>query len=138
MCLLASWIKRYQLDNDKIWKQIIEYKYRVDEPNVFCCSSGGASSFWKGVMWAAKAACMGFQWQVGNGKKIKFWKDQCFGTSSLAIQYWDVYVLANEQNFSIAEAWDGTQLKICFRRCFDHDLMIKSGLKLFKLPKLCP
>jgi hypothetical protein len=93
MCLLASWIKRYQLDNDKIRKQIIDYKYGVDEPNIFCCPSGGASPFWKGVMWAAKAARMGFQWQVGNGKKIKFWEDQWFGTSSLAIQYWDVYVI---------------------------------------------
>jgi hypothetical protein len=36
-----------------------------------------------------------------------------------------VYVLANEQNISTAEAWDGAQLKISFRRCFDHDLMIK-------------
>jgi hypothetical protein len=35
-----------------------------------------------------------------------------------------VYVLANEQNISIAEAWDGTHLKITFRRCFDHDLML--------------
>jgi hypothetical protein len=34
----------------------------VDEPNIFCFPSGGASPFWKGVIWAAKAACMGFQW----------------------------------------------------------------------------
>jgi hypothetical protein len=125
MCLLASWIKRYHLDNNKIWKQIIDYKYRVDEPNLFYCPTTGASPFWKGVMWAAKAARIGFQWQVGNGRKIKFWEGQWFGTSSLAIQYWDVYILAHEQNLSIAEAWDGTQLRISFRRCFDHDLMVK-------------
>jgi hypothetical protein len=76
-------------------------------------------------MWAAKAAKMGFQWHVGNGRKIEFLEDQWFGTSNLALQYWDVYILANEQNISIAEAWDGRQLKINFRRCFDHDLMIK-------------
>jgi hypothetical protein len=54
MCLVASWIKRYRLDNDKIWKQIIDYKYRVDEPSMFYCPTGGASPFGKGVMWAAK------------------------------------------------------------------------------------
>jgi hypothetical protein len=80
MCLLASWIKRYQLDNEFFRKQIIDYKYRVDEPNVFYCRTGGASPFWKGVMWVAKDAKMGFQWQVGDGRKIKFWKDQWFGT----------------------------------------------------------
>jgi hypothetical protein len=36
-----------------------------------------------------------------------------------------VYVLAHEQNISIADACDGTQLRINFRRCFDHDLMVK-------------
>jgi hypothetical protein len=85
MCLLASWIKRYHLNNDKIWKQIIDFKYRVNEPNIFYCPTNGASPFWKGIMWAAKAAKIGFQWHVGNGRKIKFWEDQWFGTSSLAI-----------------------------------------------------
>jgi hypothetical protein len=81
----------------------------------------GATPFWKGVMWTSKAAKIGFQWQVENGRKIKFWEDQWIGTYSLAIQYWDVYVLTHEQNISIADAWDG----INFRRCFDHDLIVK-------------
>jgi hypothetical protein len=36
-----------------------------------------------------------------------------------------VYCLANEQNYSISELWDGTNLKITFRRCFDHNLMLQ-------------
>jgi hypothetical protein len=36
-----------------------------------------------------------------------------------------VYILANEQNISVADAWDGVQLKISFRRCFSHELMVK-------------
>lgn len=34
MCLLASWINRYNLSNEVIWKKIIEYKYNRC-PNVF-------------------------------------------------------------------------------------------------------
>jgi hypothetical protein len=34
-------------------------------------------------------------------------------------------VLVNEQNLSVADAWDGNQLKISFRRCFSHELMLK-------------
>jgi hypothetical protein len=30
----------------------------------------GASSFFKGFMWAAQATKMGYKWKVGNGKKI--------------------------------------------------------------------
>jgi hypothetical protein len=75
LCLLASSIKRYHLDNDKMWKQIIDHKYKTDSPNVFACRENGISPFWKGVMWAAKAAKMGYQWKVGNGRKVKFWED---------------------------------------------------------------
>lgn len=35
--LLASWIKRYQQGEGKIWKQIIDYKYRTQHPNIFTC-----------------------------------------------------------------------------------------------------
>ena len=66
---------------------------------------------------------MGYQWKVGNGRKVKFREDHWFGATSLAIQYWDVYILANEQNVTISDVWDGIQLKITFRGCFDDALM---------------
>jgi hypothetical protein len=40
----------------------------------------------KGVIWAAQASKLGFRWKVGDGKRVRFWKDQWFGTCSLAIQ----------------------------------------------------
>jgi hypothetical protein len=61
MCLLASWIKRYHLDGDKIWKKIIDHKYEVNNLNLFSFSSiVSISPFWKGVMWAANAAKVGY------------------------------------------------------------------------------
>jgi hypothetical protein len=76
-------------------------------------------------MWAAKTAKMGYQWKVGDGRNIKFWEDYWFGSWSLAIQYWEVYFLANEQNKTIADLWDGVSLKVTFRRYFDHSLMMQ-------------
>jgi hypothetical protein len=35
---------------------------------------------------------MGFRWKVGDGKKIKLWEDNWLGSSSLAIQFWELYV----------------------------------------------
>jgi hypothetical protein len=68
---------------------------------------------------------MGYQWKVGNGRKIKLWEDHWFGSCSLAIQYWEIYFLVNEQNKTIADIWDGSSLEMTFRRCFDHRLMIQ-------------
>jgi hypothetical protein len=74
-------------------------------------------------MWAAKAAKMGYQWKVGNGRKVKFWEDHWFGHCSLSILFWDLYVLINEHKKSIAELWDGVNLKRTFRRSVDQNLM---------------
>jgi hypothetical protein len=43
-------------------------------------------------------------------------------TSSLAIQYWEIYYLINEHNKTIAKLWDGENLRCTFRRCVDSRL----------------
>jgi hypothetical protein len=76
------------------------------------------------VLWTAKAANMGYQYKVGNGKRVKVWKDHGFGSCSLAIQYWEVYYLVNEQNHTTFDLCDGVSLEVTFRRCFDPRLML--------------
>jgi hypothetical protein len=51
------------------------------------------------------------QWQ-----KVRFWEDNWLGTSSLAIQFWDLYVIVNEKTSTVADLWDGDELKCTFRR----------------------
>ena len=93
-------------------------------PNIFYASDVGASPFWKGVLWVAEAAKMGYLWKIGNGRKKRFWEDQLFGSSSLAIQYWEVYIFVNEKTTTIADIWDGAQLKVIFCRYFDHAMLV--------------
>lgn len=69
ICLLASWLKRYNIDEDKLWKQLIDHKYRTNNPNIFCSTTVGTSQFFKGFMFAAMAAKFGYKWKIGNGKK---------------------------------------------------------------------
>jgi hypothetical protein len=74
-------------------------------------------------MCTAKAAEMGFRWKIGDGKKkVKFWEDNWLGTSSLAIQFWELYFILNEKNRIVSELWDGTNLKCTFRRIVDYNL----------------
>ena len=116
LCLLAAWVDKCQRGEQKIWKKIVDAKYRTSNPNILSCLEINAySPFWKGVLWAAKAAKMGYQWKVGNGRKTKFWEDHWFGSCSLSIQFWELYSIANEHNKTIAKVWDGTNLKISFR-----------------------
>jgi hypothetical protein len=67
-------------------------------------------------MWAVQAAKLGYRWRVGNGKKVRLWEDFWIGPSSLAIQFWPLYRIVNEQSKTIADLWDGSTLKCSFRR----------------------
>lgn len=80
--------------------------------NIFACPVNGASPFWKGVRWAAKAAKVGYMWKVGNGKKIKFWEDLWFGSATLATQIWDLYTISNDQGITISYAWGGVDISL--------------------------
>lgn len=71
-------------------------------------------------MRAASAAKIGYRWHLGNGRKCKFWEDNWLGNSSLAIQYWEIYILINEKNATVASLWE--YLKCTFRRCVDGRL----------------
>jgi hypothetical protein len=73
--LLASWLKRYKIYKDKLWKELIDFKYNTANPNIFQSSTVGASSFFKGFMRAAQAARMGFRWKIGNDKSVRLWED---------------------------------------------------------------
>ena len=75
------------------------------------------------MLWAAQAAKVGFSWNIGNGKRVRFWEDHWFGNATLATQYWDLYNLANEHNATIDKIWDGYTLKLTFRRCFTEEQM---------------
>src|SRR5947207_1605821 len=66
---------------------------------------------------------MGFRWKIGNGEKVKFWKDNWLGSSSLVIQYWGLYRIVNEQNRTVKDLWDGIELKCTFRRTFTPQMM---------------
>jgi hypothetical protein len=104
LCLLASWVQRFYDGTSQLWKHIVDCKYDTLSPNVFCYNGRNLSPFCRGVLWAAKAAKMGFRWKVGNGQRIRFWEDQWFGSCSLAIQFWAIYTIVHEQGISLRDA----------------------------------
>jgi hypothetical protein len=73
-------------------------------------------------VWAAQVAKMGFRWKIGNGRTVKFGEDNWLGSSSLAIQFWELCVIVNEKSGTIAELWDGCNLKCTFRRIVNERL----------------
>jgi hypothetical protein len=105
-------------------KDIVDFKYQTDSPNILCCNDRISFPFWKGFLWAAQYAKMGYRWLVGDGRKVIFSEDQWMGSCSLAIQYWNLYNIVNEKGCTIRDAWDGVDLKFTFRRTVDNRSMM--------------
>lgn len=42
--------------------------------------------FGEGVMWAAIAR-IGYRWQIGDGKQVKFWEDNWLASATLAVLF---------------------------------------------------
>lgn len=55
--------------------------------------------------------------------KIRFWADTWLGTFPLAVKFWSMYTIYNEQSKCISDIWDGHQLKLSFGRNFSDRLM---------------
>jgi len=47
LCLLGAWVSRYLLNENTLWRNIIDFKCETDKPNIFCCLEVGVSPFWK-------------------------------------------------------------------------------------------
>ena len=88
------------MDKDRLWKKLVDYKYNTDKHTIFLAITAGSSSFFKGFMWTAQAAKLGYRWRIGNGKKVRLWEDNWLGPSSLAIQFWPLYRIVVEQGES--------------------------------------
>lgn len=65
-------------------------------------------------------------------EKIRFWEDNWLGSSSLAIQFWPIYRIVHEKGKTIADVWDGVNLKCTFRRNFTEH-MYQSWLDIKEL-----
>lgn len=75
------------------------------------------------MTWALQSAKIGIMWLVGDGRKIRFWEDHWLGNSSLAIQFWPLYVICEQQGKTISQVWDGEVLRLSFRRSVSDSLM---------------
>jgi hypothetical protein len=127
ICLLTSWLRRYENDRDKLWRQLLDHKYQTCRPNIFQAKTLGSSEFFKGFMWSIQASKMGYIWKIGNGRKVCFGEDNWLGSSSLAIQYWELHRIVNEKSKTIAKLWDGVNLKCTLRRLVDGRLFSYVG-----------
>ena len=75
--LLGKWSRRFVVERDFLWKQVIIDKFGVEEGG--WCSREAREAHgvgvWKAIRKDWKSICFRSCFLVGNGRKVKFWKD---------------------------------------------------------------
>ncbi|KAI5003541.1 hypothetical protein ZWY2020_030701 [Hordeum vulgare] len=107
------------MDSDR--KKILRYKYNVANPNILWSRQQGGSPFWKSVTWALNATKTLYRWKIGNGDHISFWHDIWAGNCSLKVRFWNLFDICNQQDCTVSQVWNGTSLRLSFRRCVDNN-----------------
>ena len=75
--MLGKWSWRFAIERDSLWKQVIIDKFGVEEGGWCLREVRGAYGVrvWKAIRKDWESICSRSYFIVGNGRKVKFWKD---------------------------------------------------------------
>ncbi|WKA06987.1 hypothetical protein VitviT2T_024859 [Vitis vinifera] len=106
--LLAKWNWRFANEREALWNQVIRGKYGEER--------GGWSSrevreahglgLWKGIRMNWELACNRLVFIVGNGRRVRFWRDKWCGDSPLCSSFPSLFALTDDREESVANVWD--------------------------------
>jgi hypothetical protein len=114
-CLLSKWIFKL-LNEDGVWKQMLEKKYLKGKTLSQVERRKGDSDFWSGLMEVKKLVLDRGRFQVQDDTQTRFWEDLWLGKEPLSIKYPALYNLVRKKNMSVAQVLGTTPLNVSFRR----------------------
>jgi hypothetical protein len=74
-------------------------------------------------MWTVESVQFNYREKIEKCSNVGFWEDTWFGTSSLLVQNFPLYVMCNGHNKTIGQIGDGTNLVLTFRGKLSPSLM---------------
>ena len=105
--LLCKWIWRFASEMEAFWRQIISGKYGdLEEGWCFKEARGGYGvGLWKTIrkLWDLVSCKLSFS--VGNGKRIKFYKDKWYRDEPLNVSFPSLFALSNSKDAWVVELW---------------------------------
>ena len=76
--LLGKWVWRFANERKVLWNQVIRGKYREERGVWRSCETREAYGvgLWKTICKMGHLVTPSFGFMVGDGKKVRFWKDK--------------------------------------------------------------
>ncbi|RVW95824.1 50S ribosomal protein L21, mitochondrial [Vitis vinifera] len=106
--LLCKWSWRFAVERDSYWKLIIGTKFGVGSGG--WCTCGGREGYgvglWKEISKEGLLLLNNVSYSVGDGKRVRFWKDNWCGNTPLCEAYPSLFDLAVSKDAKVADCWD--------------------------------
>ena len=106
--LLCKWNWRFAIERENFWRHVISRKFGEEE--------GGWSSrevresygvgLWKEIRKEGALMQNKVAFVVGNGRRVKFWKDLWWGNVPLCNSFPSLYAFASSKEAWVEEFWD--------------------------------
>ena len=104
--LFGKWSWRFANERKALWNQVIRRKYE-EERGWSSCEAREAYGvgLWKAIRKLGHLVTPSFDFVVGDGRKVRFWKDKWCGTTPLCESFPCLFALATFKEVWINEVW---------------------------------
>ena len=106
--LLGKWIWRFASKMDRMWKRVICFKYGTKELGWKPKEAKGpyGAGLWKDITKEADWISKSWKFNIDDGSRVRFSKDQWCGSTTLSISFPSLFGIAANKNEIVAEVWD--------------------------------
>ncbi|RVW91675.1 LINE-1 reverse transcriptase-like [Vitis vinifera] len=106
--LLCKWNWCFANERDNLWRRVISRKFGEEEGGWYSkeVREGFGVGFWKDIRKEGALLQNRVGFSVGNGRRVKFWKDNWCGNSTLCNSFPSLYAFASYKEAWIDEMWD--------------------------------
>lgn len=121
--LLCKWLWRFEKEPECLWRQVVAAKFgEVDGWNPSIQRGSCGCSPWRGIMKFISLfrECVAFE--VGDGRRVKFWEDAWCGEQSLKHDFPDLVNLAVDPSAMVAENMSVQSVEIVWNPVFRWNL----------------
>ena len=109
--LLGKWNCRFVVEDNPLWKGLINLKYGLEEGGWFSKVPKGrfGVGVWKDIRREAQQLKQDYRFILGNGGWIRFWEDKWCGRNLLCEMFPTLYALADSKGAMVGEVWNSTR-----------------------------
>ena len=106
--LLCKWCWRFANERDSLWRKVIRSKFGEDYGGWSSgdINGGFGVGLWKEIRKEWPQLIQNSYFTLGNGRRIRFWKDVWCGEEALSLMFPNLFRLTAQKNARVAELWN--------------------------------